>query len=586
MDLSTLNTSQQGTLFGLLLLGHAIPISSAVLMVRKRALGAKLDDMTNKSKQEKYSQCPTALEIRIGHQNNYSEGTENPITGKDPDGHDCKNSAPKASVRVKEITMISSIETRSELDQLPPDDKNHSRNAIQLFSHMIPKLKSMIRDTRKYLTSRRPVHGDELGGVEYKALSFLSVIVPLYFIMFLILGILSIGSWLSLNRPDIPRKNGVFPFWAGAFLATSAFANSGMSLVDASMIPFQLEHQQVLYLANHYLDRAFPLLSLGIFILAGNTFYPCLLRYIIWAIKKVLQNQPAWQAWRQALDYILAHPQRIYTNLFPARHTWFLLGSIVILNGINWGAFEILSIGQKVVKDLPANYRMLDGLFQALCLLALKYLFELDSADSIIKRCVLVDSALLQLINCHKVCLFYTTLVSTFLLFRCRTPFGMSVANTCFKSSSLTPSSDTNMDEEQSLGIYRQDGDMFIPQSSTGRPYLAKFFRCSYVYRQVCSRLSHDLWWPSLAVLFVTIIESGHYQSQPVAFSTFNIIFEVASAYSCVGVSVGYPGKNYSFCGEWHAISKLILGAVALRGRHRGLPVTIDKIILPLELWN
>lgn len=56
------------------------------------------------------------------------------------------------------------------------------------------------------------------------------------------------------------------------------------------------------------------------------------------------------------------------------------------------------------------------------------------------------------------------------------------------------------------------------------------------------------------------------------------------SAYGCVGVSVGYPGKNYSFCGAWHPISKLILAAVALRGRHRGLPVAIDKaIMLPTE---
>ena len=37
---------------------------------------------------------------------------------------------------------------------------------------------------------------------------------------------------------------------------------------------------------------------------------------------------------------------------------------------------------------------------------------------------------------------------------------------------------------------------------------------------------------------------------------------------------------NYSFCGSWHAISKLILVAVMLRGRHRELPVSIDRAIL------
>lgn len=51
-----------------------------------------------------------------------------------------------------------------------------------------------------------------------------------------------------------------------------------------------------------------------------------------------------------------------------------------------------------------------------------------------------------------------------------------------------------------------------------------------------------------------------------------------------MGVSIGFPGKNSSFCSAWHPISKLILAAVTLRGRHRGLPVAIDKaVMLPSE---
>ena len=51
-----------------------------------------------------------------------------------------------------------------------------------------------------------------------------------------------------------------------------------------------------------------------------------------------------------------------------------------------------------------------------------------------------------------------------------------------------------------------------------------------------------------------------------------------------MGVSIGFPGKNSSFCGAWHPISKLILAAVTLRGRHRGLPVAIDRaVMLPSE---
>lgn len=87
-----------------------------------------------------------------------------------------------------------------------------------------------------------------------------------------------------------------------------------------------------------------------------------------------------------------------------------------------------------------------------------------------------------------------------------------------------------------------------------------------------------------MGVLFITIAEANHFEKDPVSYSTFNIIFEVVSAYGCVGISVGFPGQNYSFCGAWHTISKLILAAVAIRGRHRGLPVALDKaVMLPSE---
>ena len=41
---------------------------------------------------------------------------------------------------------------------------------------------------------------------------------------------------------------------------------------------------------------------------------------------------------------------------------------------------------------------------------------------------------------------------------------------------------------------------------------------------------------------------------------------------------------NYSFSGAFRPLSKLIVCAVMLRGRHRGLPVAIDRaVILPFE---
>lgn len=58
--------------------------------------------------------------------------------------------------------------------------------------------------------------------------------------------------------------------------------------------------------------------------------------------------------------------------------------------------------------------------------------------------------------------------------------------------------------------------------------------------------------------------------------------YSMNSANQCkiVGISVGVPDNAYSFCGSWHKLSKLILCAVMLRGRHRGLPIAIDRAVL------
>lgn len=82
----------------------------------------------------------------------------------------------------------------------------------------------------------------------------------------------------------------------------------------------------------------------------------------------------------------------------------------------------------------------------------------------------------------------------------------------------------------------------------------------------------------------------------------FSPVFEAVSAYGTVGLSLGVPTvssvyfllavrlsltirkANYSLSGKLHTLSKLILIAVMIRGRHRGLPVALDRaVLLPHE---
>lgn len=195
---------------------------------------------------------------------------------------------------------------------------------------------------------------EQLGGHEYRALKLLSVVVPLYFALWQFLGCISLGAWIAYNKPNVAASNGLNPWWTGIYFGVSAFNNSGMALLDANVVPFQ--------------DSYFVLVVMGAMILAGNTAYPILLRFIFWSMLKVLScvtSDDALQDFKLTLKFILKYPRRVYTNMFPARQTWWLLFMVCLLNIIDWVAFEILNLGNATIDAIPVGSRIIDGLFQA-----------------------------------------------------------------------------------------------------------------------------------------------------------------------------------------------------------------------------
>lgn len=80
----------------------------------------------------------------------------------------------------------------------------------------------------------------------------------------------------------------------------------------------------------------------------------------------MLPNNPTWQLWRRTFDFTLAQSQKVCAYLYPIWHTWFLLGTILVLSAIMWGAFEVSAVHNEEIGSLPIKFRILDGLFQAL----------------------------------------------------------------------------------------------------------------------------------------------------------------------------------------------------------------------------
>lgn len=328
-----------------------------------------------------------------------------------------------------------------------------------------------------------------------------------------------------------------------------------MALLDANAVPFQTSY--------------YMLLTMGFLILAGNTCFPPFLRLILWVMKSCIPQTSDSEIWirrRQVLSFILDHPRRVYTNLFPSGPTWWLVLTLVILNGIDWLAFEVLNLGNPTIETIPARFRWLDGLFQAFAVRCGG--FYVVSIPGLYPG---------------------TLILYVLMMYLSAFPITMTIRNTnVYEERSLAIFADDPPEPEEArqihlnglspLGLARTL--TMSSQRAAGRSDKKGWSRQDFVRQQLRSQLGHDLWLLSLAVLFIAIIETHEINTDPVVFSIFNIIFEVVSAYGTVGISTGVPWNAYSFSGAWQTLSKLILCVVMLRGRHRGLPVAIDHAIL------
>lgn len=282
VDLSSLNTFQQSIIFALLILGHAILVSITVLFVRKRAFQLKFKTISESSAARNlFRQSALGFLKPAGKTKTHTSQPEEPHSPEGSHVSAIENSPSESPNAVDNDHIRWDNDDQITIGNIQPrhhhhhhhnhhhhrvfpmagvgarlDLNNHPRNVAPTVPldgepDEIPRLKGILRDTQKYFASKGFIsrnsqfHGltleerEKLGGVEYKAVSFLLVIVLLYWATFLIIGIVGVGGWLEVNHPEIPRANGLSPFWTGAFFAVSAFVNSGMSLLDANMTALQ-----------------------------------------------------------------------------------------------------------------------------------------------------------------------------------------------------------------------------------------------------------------------------------------------------------------------------------------------------------
>lgn len=169
---------------------------------------------------------------------------------------------------------------------------------------------------------------EELGGIEYRSLKTLSLILTLYYWGFWILAVVCLTPWI-LHSPlgSVVDAAGQSRAWWGIWTGNSAFMDLGFTLTPDSM--------------NSFNTAVFPLLTMSFFIVIGNTGFPVMLRFIIWVTSLyVPRHSGLWEE----LRFLLDHPRRCFTLLFPSAATWWLFWLLVILNGIDLIFFIVLDV--------------------------------------------------------------------------------------------------------------------------------------------------------------------------------------------------------------------------------------------------
>lgn len=232
--------------------------------------------------------------------------------------------------------------------------------------------------------------------------------------------------------------------------------NLGFTLTPDSMVSFQ--------------DATFPLIVTSFLAFAGNTCYPCLLRLIIWIMFKLC---PQNSSMKETLNFLLDHPRRCFTLLFPSRPTWILFGILFVMNTIDVIFIIVLDLHNPAVNNLAAGPRVLAAIFQA------------ASARH-------TGAATFNLANVNPAVQFSLVVMMYIAVF----PIAISVRA-------------SNVYEEKTLGVYSPEA---AADETNGR---------SYIIAHIQNQLSFDLWYIFLGCFCICIAESGKIADTNIPVSTW-----------------------------------------------------------------
>jgi len=370
--------------------------------------------------------------------------------------------------------------------------------------------------------------------LEYRALWKVLGIVywHMFFCQFVGFIVLYLDATFDEQTRVILAENGLPTWWHAFYLSISAFQNNGLTVAPNSVVMFS--------------RRPVPLLMVSFLILAGMTCFPICVRGIATLCLKMCR--PGSEHWKE-FCFILEHPRRCFTHMFPPRHTLWLFLVVILLLFLQVTCFLVEDWNGPELKDMHTQNKFANAFFQAVTTRTA----GLNSVDI---------SALSP--------------STTFLFLICM-----------YISTSPTV---VTMRYSVHKGGHGHAEELDI----TGRPEGVEESETNTVRAQARHHLTQHSVFLVLVMFLILIMEKEkvlHSLSSASAwcrqegtctygdFSPFKILFEIVSAYGTVGLSLGYRDIASSFSGVLSQPSQLLLVSVMLLGRLRGLPESIDPSV-------
>ncbi|CAL5040997.1 unnamed protein product [Urochloa decumbens] len=365
---------------------------------------------------------------------------------------------------------------------------------------------------------------DDHDDKENFCLRSLAIAILAYMAVILVSGSLLVFAYIAgvpAARAVLARK-GINAALFSASVAASSFTNGGLLPTNESMAVFAADRGLLFLLAGQ--------------ILAGGTLLPVFLRLAMWATTRGLAAGAARRGGlagegleSMARDAAAAGFGHL---LLPGLQTALLAGTAVAVAAAAAALLCFVNWSSAVLEGLTAGEKVANAVFMAV---------NARQAGENSVDCSLLAPAVLVML----LAMMCVPATATFF-----NVHGGGIG-------------ESNGGEE---GERKDDGAVKKRRLSLNRMFVSPLARVA------------------AAVVLVCVTERRSISGDPLNFSTFNMIFEVVSAYGNVGLSTGYScsrllrqeeasvchDKPYSFSGWWSDQGKLLLVLLMLYGRLKG----------------